>query len=105
MEERIEELENSVTKLLAWAKAKTELIDKLEAEIETLKTPVSKPTAGVPQSWTQAEEDYLWEEARMSENLTDKLHALTNQWPKLFNKTRTYISLRKKFNRLKEARR
>jgi len=94
--EEIRELKERNEKLLKWAKVVVERLDELE-------NPTPKVTTSGPQKWTQAEEDYLWEEARLSQTLADTLHALANQWPTLFKKTRTYISLRKKFNRLKEA--
>jgi len=91
-EEKILELETKLNSLHDWA-------SRIVKRIEDLESP-AKPN--IPQKWSTEEENYLWEEARLTPNLTDALHALANQWSKLFGKKRTYISLRKKFNRLKE---
>jgi len=92
----IEELKEKNNSLKEWA-------DTVISRLYELENPTPVVKSGGPQKWSQAEEDYLWEEARLSTTLSDTLHALSNQWPTLFSKTRTYISLRKKFNRLREA--
>jgi len=98
VEERVQELEDKVEKLLAWAKAKATKIDELEEEILTLKAPKHNLTKS--NLWSKEETDYLLQRLTGCEVPRPVLVSLAEKWEEKFSKPRSYDSLRKKWARL-----
>ena len=101
VDQRVQELEEKVTKLLAWAKKTERLVFDLEKELEQLQNPKSNLSSA---SWSKEESDYLMQEIKGLNPIRPRLLELEQEWEKQFNRTRSYEALRKKYNRLKDKR-
>jgi len=92
MEQRIEELEEKLAKVYEWAK-------KVTARLDALEEPrVSNLSAT---AWSKEEQEFLMAEVKGLNPIRPRLLELAQEWEKLFQRTRSYEALRKKYNRLK----
>ncbi len=101
VDQRVQELEEKVTKLLAWAKKTERLVFDLEKEVEKLQNP--KPNLSSI-AWSKEESDYLMQDVKGFDPIRTRLLELEQEWEKQFDRTRSYEALRKKYNRLKDKR-
>ncbi len=93
MEERLQELEEKLTKVYAWAK-------KVQARLDALEAPQASNLTAV--GWSKEEEQYLMQEVKGLNPIRPRLLELEVEWEKLFSRTRSAGALRKKYNRLKD---
>ncbi len=101
VEQRIQELEEQMAKVLTWAKKKSEQIIALEDQLEAMANPKSNLSSA---SWSKEESDYLMQEVKGLNPIRPRLLELEQEWEKQFDRTRSYEALRKKYNRLKDKR-
>jgi hypothetical protein len=92
MEQRVKELEEKLDKMYNWAKKVTERLEALE---EPKQSNLTAP------GWSKEESVYLMQEVKGLNPIRPRLLELTQEWEKLFQRTRSYEALRKKYNRLK----
>ena len=99
MEERIAELEEQMSKVLTWAKKKSEQISALEDQLEEMANPKSNLSSI---AWSKDEEKHLMQEVKGLNPIRPRLLELEQEWPGLFDRERSAGALRKKYNRLKD---
>ena len=99
LEQRIQELEEQMAKVLTWAKKKSEQIIALEDQLEAMANPKSNLSSI---AWSKEEADYLMQEVKGFDPIRPRLLELEQEWEKQFDRTRSYEALRKKYNRLKD---
>ena len=100
LDQRTTELEEKVTKLLAWAKKTERLVFDLEKEVEELQIPKKKNNS-VANLWSDEEKSFLVSKLTGVKTPRPVLISLVEKWEDKFNRQRSYDSLRKMWARLK----